>query len=142
VANAISALASLHFSLIRIAHGFEAPNPTLEQSPAIRFYDSAHQQIYRNKRTTLSESDANAAIHMLSFSLMSGGVTDWRPMLDIASEWLVRTGITTSDNPKLLMINMNEASRLALKATMVSFIGPIDRLSLPEAHSGVISCQP
>lgn len=118
VANAISALASLHFSLIRIAHGFEAPNPTLEQSPAIRFYDNAHQQIYRNKRTTLSESDANAAIHMLSFSLMSGGITDWRPMLDIASEWLVRTGITTSDNPKLLMINMNEASRLALKATM------------------------
>ncbi|KAG1781714.1 fungal-specific transcription factor domain-containing protein [Suillus placidus] len=118
VANAISALASLHFSLIRIAHGLEAPNPTLEHSPAIRFYDSAHQQIYRNKRTTLSESDANAAIHMLNFSLMSGGVTDWRPMLDIASEWLVRTGITTSDNPKLMMINMNEASRLALKATM------------------------
>ncbi|KAG1870780.1 fungal-specific transcription factor domain-containing protein [Suillus subalutaceus] len=118
VANAISALASLHFSLIRIAHGFEAPNPNLEHSPAIRFYDSAHQQIYRNKQTTLSESDANAAIHMLSFSLMSGGVTDWRPMLDIASEWLVRTGITTSDNPKLMMINMNEASRLALKATI------------------------
>ncbi|KAG1821621.1 fungal-specific transcription factor domain-containing protein [Suillus subaureus] len=118
VANAISALASLHFSLIRIAHGFEAPNPTLEHSPAIRFYDSAHQQIYRNKQTTLSESDANAAIHMLSFSLMSGGVTDWRPMLDIASEWLVRTGITTSDNPKSMMINMNEASQLALKATI------------------------
>ncbi|KAG1750872.1 fungal-specific transcription factor domain-containing protein [Suillus lakei] len=118
VANAISALASLHFSLIRIAHGYEAPNPTLEHSPAIRFYDSAHQQIYRNKQTVLSESDANAAIHMLSFSLMSGGVTDWRPMLDIASEWLVRTGITTSDNPKLMMIKMNEASRLALKATM------------------------
>ncbi|KAG2347823.1 hypothetical protein BDR05DRAFT_875401 [Suillus weaverae] len=118
VANAISALASLHCSLIRIAHGLEAPNPTLEHSEAIRFYDSAHQQIYRNKQTTLSESDANAAIHMLNFSLMSGGVTDWRPMLDIASEWLVRTGITTSDNPKLMMINMNEASRLALKATM------------------------
>jgi hypothetical protein len=119
VANAISALASLHFSLIRIAHGFEAPNPNLEHSPAIRFYDSAHQQIYRNKQTTLSESDANAAIHMLSFSLMSGGVTDWRPMLDIASEWLVRTGITTSDNPKLMMINMHEASRLAPKHTVV-----------------------
>jgi hypothetical protein len=79
---------------------------------------------------------------MLSFSLMSGGITDWRPMLDIASEWLVRTGITTSDNPKLLMINMNEASRLALKATMVSFIRLIVTLSLPDARSGVISCQP
>lgn len=118
VANAISALASLHFSLIRVAHGYEAPNPTLEHSPAIRLYDSAHQQIYRNKQTMLTESDANAAIHMLSFSLMSGGVTDWRPMLDIASEWLVRTGITTSDNPKLMMIKMDEASRLALKTTM------------------------
>jgi hypothetical protein len=130
VANAISALASLHFSLIRIAHGFEAPNPNLEHSPAIRFYDSAHQQIYRNKQTTLSESDANAAIHMLSFSLMSGGVTDWRPMLDIASEWLVRTGITTSDNPKLMMINMHEASRLALKTTIVSFSGTMGQAKL------------
>ncbi|KAG1901082.1 fungal-specific transcription factor domain-containing protein [Suillus fuscotomentosus] len=118
VANAISALASLHFGLIRIAHGFEVPNPILEHSPAMRFYDSAHQQIYRNKQTTLRESDANAAILMLSFSLMSGGVTDWRPMLDIASEWLVRTGITANDNPNLMVINMNEASQLALKATM------------------------
>lgn len=115
--NSLSSLyCSTHKALWQT--GLEAPNPTLEQSPAIRLYDSAHQQIYRNKRTTLSESDANAAIHMLSFSLMSGGIPDWRPMLDIASEWLVRTGITTSDNPKLLMINMNEASRLALKATM------------------------
>lgn len=73
---------------------------------------------------------------------MSGGVTDWRPMLDIASEWLARTGITTSDNPKLMMINMNEASRLALKATMVSFTATMRRLSLPEARSGVILCQP
>lgn len=121
VANAISALAALHCNRIRMAHGLDVPNSTLENSPAIRFYNSAHQQIYRNKQTMLSESDANAAIHMLSFSLVSGGVTDWRPMLDIASEWLVRTGITTSDNPKLMMMNMNEASRLALKATMVSF---------------------
>ncbi|KAJ8597306.1 hypothetical protein M405DRAFT_724673 [Rhizopogon salebrosus TDB-379] len=118
VANAISALAALHCNRIRMAHGLDVPNSTLENSPAIRFYNSAHQQIYRNKQTMLSESDANAAIHMLSFSLVSGGVTDWRPMLDIASEWLVRTGITTSDNPKLMMMNMNEASRLALKATM------------------------
>ncbi|KAG2336984.1 hypothetical protein BDR05DRAFT_78235 [Suillus weaverae] len=118
VANAISALASLHFSLKRIALGFEVPNPTLENSPAIRFYNTAHQQIYRNKRTMLSESDANAAIHMLNFSPLSGGVTDWRPMLDIASEWLVKTGITMCDDPKLMMIKMNEASQLALKATM------------------------
>ncbi|KAG2364613.1 fungal-specific transcription factor domain-containing protein [Suillus spraguei] len=115
VANAISALASLHFSLIRIVHGFEAPNPTLEHSPAIRFYDSAHQQIYRNKQTSLSESDANAAIHMLSFSLMSGGVTDWRPMLDIANEWFLRTGITTSNNPNTQWCDI--MSTLTLKTT-------------------------
>ncbi|OAX42477.1 hypothetical protein K503DRAFT_346650 [Rhizopogon vinicolor AM-OR11-026] len=118
VANAISALVALHCTRTRMVHGHRAPNSNLENSPEIRFYDSAHQQIYRNKQTMLSESDANAAIQMLSFSLVSGGVTDWRPMLDIASEWLVRTGITTNDNPKLMMMNMNEASRLALKATM------------------------
>lgn len=106
-----------------MAHGLGTTNRTMENSSAVRFYDSALQQVYRNKQTLLSESDANAAIHMLSFSLMSGGMTDWRPMLDIASDWLVRTGVTTSDNPKLMMMNMSEASRLALKATMVSFTG-------------------
>lgn len=123
VANAISALAAMHCSRIHAAHGLGTTNPSTEGSPAIQFYDSAHRQIYRNKQTVLSESDANAAIHMLGFSLISGGVTDWRPMLDIASEWLVRTGITKHDNPKLRMMNMNEASRLALRTTMVSFAG-------------------
>ncbi|KIJ66899.1 hypothetical protein HYDPIDRAFT_108852 [Hydnomerulius pinastri MD-312] len=118
VANALCALASLHRMRIHAARGLEPPNPTLENSPAIMFYDNAHAQLYKARQGVLTEADANAALHLLSFSLFSGGVTDWRAMLDIANEWMVQTGITTHENPKLAMMSMSPAARLALKATM------------------------
>lgn len=94
-------------------------NGTLENSRAIMFYDTAHAQLYRSREGVLTEGDANAALHLVGFSLFSGGVTDWRPMLDIANDWMVQTGITTHENPKLAMLNMSQAARAALKATMV-----------------------
>ncbi|KAH7884373.1 fungal-specific transcription factor domain-containing protein [Phlebopus sp. FC_14] len=118
VTNAICALASLHNMRVRAARGLEPMNHTLENSRAIMFYDTAHAQLYKNRQILLSEADAIAALHLLSFSLCSGGVTDWRTMLDIANEWMVQTGVTTHENPKLAMMNMSPAARLALKATM------------------------
>ncbi|KAG2355955.1 hypothetical protein BDR07DRAFT_1538313 [Suillus spraguei] len=82
---------------------------------------------------------------MLSFLLMSHGVTDWHPMLDIASKWFLRMGITTSDNPKLMIINIDEASQLALKATKMKYffgIAEIAMLSywkMQELHKGSLS---
>jgi len=119
LANAICALASHHNTRIRTARGLEPVNSTLENSPAIMFYDTAHAQLYKAREGALTEDDANAALHLLGFSLFSGGVTDWRPMLDIANDWMIQTGITTHENPKLAMVNMSQAARLALKATMV-----------------------
>jgi len=116
--NAICALASLHNMRIRAARGLEPVNSTLENSPAIIFYDTAHAQLYKSREGVLTEDDANAALHLLCFSLFSGGVTDWRPMLDIANDWMAQTGIPTHENPKLAMMNMSQAARLALKATM------------------------
>lgn len=117
--NAICALASLHNMRVRAARGLEPVNSTLENSPAIIFYDTAHAQLYKSREGVLTEDDANAALHLLGFSLFSGGVTDWRPMLDIANDWMVQTGIPTHENPKLAMMSMSQAARLALKATMV-----------------------
>ena len=105
---------------VRAARGLEPVNSTLENSPAIIFYDTAHAQLYKSREGVLTEDDANAALHLLCFSLFSGGVTDWRPMLDIANDWMAQTGIPTHENPKLAMMSMSQAARLALKATMVS----------------------
>lgn len=117
--NAICALASLHNMRIRAARGLEPVNSTLENTPAIIFFDTAHAQLYKSREGVLTEDDANTALHLLGFSLFSGGVTDWRPMLDIANDWMVQTGIPTHENPKLAMMGMSQAARVALKATMV-----------------------
>ena len=117
--NAICALASLHNMRVRAARGLEPANSTLENSPALIFYDTAHAQLYKSREGVLTEGDANAALHLLSFSLFSGGVTDWRPMLDIANDWMAQTGIPTHENPKLAMMSISQAGRVALKATMV-----------------------
>ncbi|KAG6373392.1 hypothetical protein JVT61DRAFT_6541 [Boletus reticuloceps] len=109
LANAICALASLHDMRIRVARGLEPVNSTLENSPAIMFYDTAHAQLYKSREGALTEEDANAALHLLGFSLFSGGVTDWQPMLDIANDWMVQTGIPAHENPKLA-INEHEPS--------------------------------
>jgi len=39
-------------------------------------------------------------------------------MLDIANDWMVQTGMPAHENPKLAMIGMSQAARIALKATM------------------------
>lgn len=83
------------------------------------FYDTAHAQLYKSREGVLTESDANAALHLLGFSVFSGGVTDWRTMLDIANDWMVQTGIPAHENPKLAMMGMNQVGRIALKAIMV-----------------------
>lgn len=83
------------------------------------FYDNACAQLDRSRQVGLSDVDANATFHLLSFSIFSGGMTDWQSMLDIASEWLARTGIASHENPKLAALNLSGEARLALKTTMV-----------------------
>ncbi|KAF9243472.1 fungal-specific transcription factor domain-containing protein [Melanogaster broomeanus] len=100
--NAICALASLHNMRVRAARGLEQMNSTLENSPAMMFYDTAHAQLYKARQGVLTEADAGAALHLLGFSI----------------DWMVQTGITTHENPKLVMMNMSPAARLTLKATM------------------------
>jgi C6 transcription factor Pro1 len=60
-----------------------------------------------------------AALQLVSFSLFSAGSTQWRPMLDIACEWLAQTGIIVDEDPKLTLRNMTSAGRFAAKTTMV-----------------------
>ncbi|KAI6168128.1 fungal-specific transcription factor domain-containing protein [Pisolithus thermaeus] len=128
--NALCALASLHDACIRAAGGIESS--TADNSQAFAFYDNAHAQLRHNSQGILTEMDANAALHLLSFSMFSGGSTEWQPMLDIVNEWFLRTGITAHDNPKLAIVNMSSAARLALKSTMwLDVISTVTLLGVP-----------
>ena len=119
VTSAICALASLHYNRIRVAHGLQVPEPGLAHMQAQMFYETAKARLYE-RMARPREPDAIAALQLLSFSVLSGGTTDWRPMLDYACTWLAQTGLAANDNPKLTLLNMSGAAQVGFKVTMVS----------------------
>lgn len=113
---------------MRVAQGLEAPDPNPDRSTAKYFYDQSFYQLANAKqlRGHYSENDAIAALHLISFSLISGGTTDWQGVLGIALEWLGQTGIVQDENPKLALLSMSFAARCAVKLTLVSICSPTD----------------
>ncbi|KAJ7170903.1 fungal-specific transcription factor domain-containing protein [Mycena crocata] len=121
VTNAVCALASLHYTRMRVAHGLEAPDPNPETSTAKYFHDEAYFQLHNAKqlRGSYSESDAIAALHLVWFSQLSGGATDWQPVFAVACDWVAQqTDLLTNDNPKLALQNLPAAGQLIVKLTL------------------------
>ncbi|KAJ7455229.1 fungal-specific transcription factor domain-containing protein [Mycena galericulata] len=121
VTNAVCALASLHYTRMRVAHGLEAPDPNPEHSTAKYFHDEAYYQLHSAKqvRGTYSESDAIAALHLVWFSQLSGGTTDWQPVFAVACDWVAQqTDLLTNDNPRLALQNLTPAGQLIVKLTL------------------------
>lgn len=94
---------------------------------------------------TFVESDAVAAVFLISYHNLVGGGTGWLPFAEVAYEWLVQTGIHQDQNPKLTLMNMSAPQRLAAKLTMVTCFPtscasavPTDLMSFVD--SGLISC--
>ena len=121
VTDAVCALASLHHLRMRVARGLDPPDANPEQSVPRYFHDAAYFQLVNAKqlRGRYNENDAMAALHLVSFSVLSGGMTDWRPVLAVALDWLGQTGLAADENPRLAMLNMNFASQCALKLVLV-----------------------
>lgn len=121
VTSAVCALASLHNERMRVAQGLE----THESNPdsyAQFFYNEAWTRLANSKqsRGQYTVADAIAALHLVSYSILSRGATDWRIMLDVACDWLGRLGIASNENPKYMLSTMTSAETFALKTTMVS----------------------
>ncbi|KAK7463447.1 hypothetical protein VKT23_006798 [Stygiomarasmius scandens] len=120
VTNAVCALASLHFKRMRVAQGLEAPDPHPEHSAAKYFYDEAFFQLANAKqiRGCYNESDVIAALHLVCFSQLSGGATDWQPVLAMALEWMAQIGLPNEEDPRTALRSMNTAAQVAVKCTM------------------------
>ncbi|KAJ7126736.1 fungal-specific transcription factor domain-containing protein [Mycena epipterygia] len=121
VTNAVCALASLHHTRMRVAHGLEAPDPNPEHSTAKYFHDEAYFQVHNAKqaRGSYSESDAIASLHLVWFSVLSGGATDWQPVFAVACGWVAQqTDLLTNSNPKLALQNLPTESQLIVKLTL------------------------
>jgi len=122
VTNAVCALASLHCKRRRVAEGLEAPDANEDQSKL--FYDEASFQIAAGKqvRGHYTESDAIAALHLISYSMLSGGVVDWRTVLAVGYEWLAQIRIAADENPALTLLAFSVTGRCAIKTIMVCFL--------------------
>lgn len=118
VTNAVCALASLHYKRRQVADGLETLGGSPDQSKL--FYDEASFQIAAGKqvRGRYTESDAVAALHLISYSLLSGGAVDWRTALGVGYDWLAQTGINVDENPRLTMLNLSLTGRCAIRTIM------------------------
>ncbi|KAJ6507860.1 fungal-specific transcription factor domain-containing protein [Mycena vitilis] len=121
VTNAVCALASLHYTRMRVAQGLEAPETSSEQSTARYFYDEAYHQLVNAKQLhgTYSESDAVAALHLVYFSQLSGGATDWQPVLAVACDWVAQqTDLLKHENPQLALQSLSVEGQLIVNLTL------------------------
>jgi len=96
-AFAISALADFHQTQMRIAQGLEAPQSN-QNSHTHYLYGEALSKLNANRDNGngWSESDALAALHLVSFAHLSGGSADWQEPFDILCAWLMQSNLSVS----------------------------------------------
>ena len=103
VTNAVCAIASLHFTRMRVAQGLEAPDPHPEHSAAQTFFDEACFQLSSAKQSkgAHDESDVVAAVYLIFYGQLAGNGVDYTAFLNIALDWVGDTGLPSDTNAKL-----------------------------------------
>ncbi|CUA68528.1 hypothetical protein RSOLAG22IIIB_03566 [Rhizoctonia solani] len=119
VSLALCSLAALHDSRMRIANGI-MPNDQRARGPADKYYQKALARLQDNKQRTgiLTDADATAALHFVSFWLFTGGTGDWPTALQIAGDWYEQSNLMKEDNPMKALMEMNDNAKHASKTTM------------------------
>ncbi|KAF9451906.1 hypothetical protein P691DRAFT_756900 [Macrolepiota fuliginosa MF-IS2] len=119
VTKAARALGQLHQKKMRVSQGIEADTKP-EHSQAVYFHNEALMQLKDNKnlQRRLSESDAVAALYLVLFSQLAGGIIDWDGPFAILCDWLVQTGLPGTEEPWLFFQGMSAAGRLAVKGAL------------------------
>ncbi|KAF7985733.1 hypothetical protein HWV62_2340 [Athelia sp. TMB] len=117
VTSAVCALAALHHSRMQVAT-FADHSPG--QSMSQYFYNESWTRLQASRSTLghYTDNDAIASLHLLSYSLLSRGTTDWRYVLDVSCEWLGQTGIIAEEDPKYTISTMSQSRQFILKWTM------------------------
>ncbi|KAK2463418.1 hypothetical protein APHAL10511_004504 [Amanita phalloides] len=120
VTNAVCALSSLHLVQAGILRGLDSPESSMEQSKATYFREEAYFQINSSRQLhgTYTESDAIAALHLVSFSQLSGGQVPWQDAFAVLCDWLIQTTLPSAENPCVVYNNMSTMSQYIVKATI------------------------
>ena len=125
---AIYALADLHLTQMRISQGLEAPQSG-QASTAHYMYQEALFKLKANRDNGngWGESDAIAALHLVSYSQLSGGSADWQEPFDILCAWLLQSNLSLAgENARAILQSMSVASQLLVKLIMVSWLASFD----------------
>ncbi|CAE6439283.1 unnamed protein product [Rhizoctonia solani] len=119
VSLALCSLAALHDSRMRIANGI-MPNDQRARGPADKYYQKALARLQDNKQRNgiLTDADATAALHFVSFWLFTGGTGDWPTALQIAGDWYEQSNLANEENPMKALMEMNDNAKHASKTTM------------------------
>ncbi|QRV75331.1 Fungal specific transcription factor domain [Ceratobasidium sp. AG-Ba] len=119
VSLALCSLAALHDSRMRIASGI-MPNDQRARMPADKYYQRALTQLQGNKQRNgrLTDADATAALHFVSFWLFAGGAGEWPVALQIAGDWYEQNNLAVHENPMRALMEMDDSAKHASKTTM------------------------
>jgi hypothetical protein len=74
----------------------------------------------KNTDGTWSDNDAIAALHLVSFSQLSGGSIDWEIPFNIMSQWLMQQNLVqlNAENPWMAFLALSPLAQLLVKATL------------------------
>lgn len=127
---AIYALADLHQTQMRISQGLEAPQSN-QASTANYLYQEALFKLKANRDNGngWGESDAVAALHLVSYSHLSGGNADWQEPFDILCAWLLQSNLSIAGhNSKAIYLSMSPMSQILIR--MIMWLDIFSSLSL------------
>ncbi|KAH0585252.1 hypothetical protein H2248_008495 [Termitomyces sp. 'cryptogamus'] len=142
VSNAVSALANLHYTQMRVAQGLETPNPNPEHSNAAYFHKEACFQLNASKqmRNRYTEEEAMAAFHLVCYSQLDGGLREWQSAFSIMCDWLTHTGLLNHKNPAIHLHAMSPTSQLLVKVTLwLDIFSSISGVRSPK-YFGLLKC--
>lgn len=109
---------------MRVSQGLEALNSSMESSTTTYLRQEAFFKLENNKNTegTWSDNDAIAALHLVSFSQLSGASIDWELPFNILSQWLMQQSLVQSNsgNPWMAFLALTPLAQILVKATLVS----------------------
>jgi len=80
----------------------------------VYFQISSSRQLHGN----YLEGDAVAALHLVSFSQLSGGQFPWQDAFAVLCDWLIQTSLPSAENPCAVYNNMSSFSQYIVKATI------------------------
>ncbi|KAM6504486.1 Fungal specific transcription factor domain containing protein [Amanita muscaria] len=120
VAKAVCALSSLHMAQLKISQGLEPLEPSMDHSTATYFRDEASFLINSSLQLhgRYTANDAIAALHLVSFSQLSGGQFPWQDAFGVLCDRVAQSALPSAENPCAQYENMSLVDQYIVKATL------------------------